>query len=294
MIPNADIYTDFAGLTKLRADVRSDANSQKNLREVASQFEALFTKLILKNMREAKLSEGLFDSNQEDQYLDLFDSQLALHLSRGAGLGLSDMLVRQLSQGMGTATQDGGDAGRITERSREGRAMDGPGQSPQAFAQSLWPPAQKAAGRLGVAPEALLAQAALETGWGKSLPRHPDGRSSHNVFGIKAGPSWRGERVAVPTLEHEDGVAVRKRAEFRSYASLEEGFDDYVRLLTNEPRYRQALEKSGDSAVFMQVLQRAGYATDPSYAEKIGAVLNSEALGTAVAALKISHNGPLT
>ncbi len=174
------------------------------------------------------------------------------------------------------------------------RTMDGPGQSPQAFARSLWPHARKAAGRLGVAPEALLAQAALETGWGKSLPRHPDGRSSHNVFGIKAGPSWRGERVAVPTLEHEDGVAVRKRAEFRSYASLEEGFADYVRLLTSGPRYREALEKSGDSAVFMQALQRAGYATDPSYADKIGAVLNSEVLGTAVAALKISRNGPLT
>jgi len=104
MIPKADVYTEFSGLTQLKAEVRADAKSQKNLREVASQFESLFTKLILKGMREAKLSEGAFDSNQSDQYLDMFDSQLALHLSHGAGLGLADMLVRQLSQGTGSAS----------------------------------------------------------------------------------------------------------------------------------------------------------------------------------------------
>lgn len=305
MIPKTDIYTDFQGLAQLRADVRADGNSAAKLREVAGQFEALFTQMVLKNMREAKLADGLYASDQEEQYLGMFDAQLALQLSRGSGLGLKDMLVRQLGGAAGiVAPRDTEDSGRGVEPSREKPvagnrpadmpATEGPGRSPSAFASSLWPHARKAAGRLGVAPEVLVAQAALETGWGKSVPQHPDGRTSHNVFGIKAGPGWSGERVSVPTLEYEDGVAVRRPAEFRSYASLDECFADYARLLTNAPRYRQALEQSGDSARFAQALARAGFATDPAYAQKINAILDGGTLATSVAALKISSAGPLT
>ena len=305
MIPKADIYTNFQGLAQLRADVRADGNSAAKLSEVAGQFEALFTQMVLKNMREAKLADGLFGSDQEEQYLGMFDAQLALQLSRGSGLGLKDMLVRQLGGAARiVAPQDREDTGRGVEQSREKSAagnrqadmpaMDGPGQSPSAFASSLWPHARKAAGHLGVAPEVLVAQAALETGWGKSVPRHPDGSTSHNVFGIKAGPGWSGERVSVPTLEYEGGVAVRRPAEFRSYASLDECFADYARLLTNAPRYRQALDQSGDGTHFAQALARAGFATDPAYAQKIEAILNGGALATSVTALKISSAGPLT
>jgi len=322
MIPNANIYTDFAGLTKLRADVSNDANSQKNLREVAGQFEALFTQLVLKSMREAKLSDGLYDSDQEQQYLEMFDAQLALDLSKGSGLGLADMLVRQLAHGAGALAQDKANPGGVAEgASGPGAAQKWPGnggaptycsqsqgcdvpgadsetnglgRSPQAFVETLWPYARKAANSLGVAPRTLLAQAALETGWGKSVPCHPDGRSSHNVFGIKAETDWQGERVTVPTIEHENGVAVRRSSAFRSYASLEESFADYVRLLANDPRYRAAVEKTDDSATFAQALQQAGYATDPAYAQKIGAVLSGKTLDAAAAGLKVSSNGPLT
>lgn len=128
MIPNADIYTDFEGLTKLRADVSNGTNSQKNLREVAGQFEALFTQLVLKSMREAKLSDGLYDSDQEQQYLEMFDAQLALDLSKGSGLGLADMLVRQLGHGVGAAAQDKANPGGVAERpSGQGAAQKWPG-----------------------------------------------------------------------------------------------------------------------------------------------------------------------
>jgi len=135
MTSNADVYTDFQGLTKLRADVRADSKSQKNLQEVASQFEALFTQLVLKNMREAKLADGIFGSEQEDQYLQMFDAQLALHLSKGAGLGLKEALIRQLSNSLGAVMpQDAASAGPVTERPfGEKGATDGLDQSPPAF-----------------------------------------------------------------------------------------------------------------------------------------------------------------
>ena len=135
MTSNADVYTDFQGLARLRADVRSDAASHKNLQEVASQFEALFTQLVLKNMREAKLADGIFGSEQEDQYLQMFDAQLAIQLSKGSGLGLKEALIKQLSNSLGVvAPQDAASAGAATERPfGEKGATDGLGQSPPAF-----------------------------------------------------------------------------------------------------------------------------------------------------------------
>jgi Rod binding domain-containing protein len=135
MTSDAGVYTDFQGLTKLRADVRADAKSQKNLQEVASQFEALFTQLVLKNMRESKLADGIFGSEQEDQYLQMFDAQLALQLSKGTGLGLKESLIKQLSNSLGVATPtDAASAGLVMGRpfGKEG-ATDGLGQSPPAF-----------------------------------------------------------------------------------------------------------------------------------------------------------------
>lgn len=289
---SAEIYTDFQALAKLRAETRAEANSPENLRRVAGQFEALFMQMVLRSMREANLSEGLFGSDAEKHYQDMFDAQLTLKLAQGPGVGLAETLVRQLSR-VADMTQAGGVADRPAGSSDK-QAVDGLGQSPEAFARGLWPHARQAAGDLGVAPEALIAQAALETGWGKSPIRHPDGRSSYNLFGVKAGAGWPGERVSVPTLEYENGVAVRGHAEFRAYGSLAEGFADYVRLLKEQPRYREALDQARDPAAFAQALQRAGYATDPAYAQKIEAILNRGGFSEAVAALKVSGERPLT
>ncbi|MCA1805665.1 MAG: glucosaminidase domain-containing protein [Xanthomonadaceae bacterium] len=128
----------------------------------------------------------------------------------------------------------------------------------------------------------LIAQAALETGWGRAMPRHEDGSPSHNLFGIKADSRWDGERVAVQTMEFRDGLMQRERASFRSYQSLAQGFEDYVSFLRENPRYQQALEAAGDGGRYLRELQQAGYATDPEYADKINAILGGERLASAL------------
>ncbi len=146
----------------------------------------------------------------------------------------------------------------------------------------LAPAARKAARRLGLPPEALLAQAALETGWGAHVMRRPDGASSHNLFGIKADGRWSGERVSVTTLEYKDGVALKTRADFRAYDDWADSFEDYVRFVRDNPRYRRALQATDDAGRYFEELQRAGYATDPAYARKIRRILESGPLRTAM------------
>jgi flagellar protein FlgJ len=140
----------------------------------------------------------------------------------------------------------------------------------------------------------LVAQAALETGWGRGIPRHSDGRSSHNLFGIKADAKWQGERLTLPTLEYIEDVAVRTPASFRSYPSYGESFADYVDFLRSNPRYARALQLVDNSEGFARALRDAGYATDPSYARKIIDILNGEVLTQAVVDLKLPQPTPLS
>ena len=146
--------------------------------------------------------------------------------------------------------------------------------SPAEFIAAMLPMAQKAAERLGVEPRFLVAQAALETGWGKSMIRQKDGSNSHNLFGIKA-TGWKGDSATVMTTEYVNGKATREKAGFRAYDSFEQSFNDYVRLLENNGRYQKAIQvagTTGDSERFVNELQRAGYATDPQYARKINQI----------------------
>jgi len=158
--------------------------------------------------------------------------------------------------------------------------------SPRDFVHSLYPIAEEVAGELGVDPRLLLAQSALETGWGRKLISRADGSSSHNLFGIKADARWDGERAIVSTLEYRDGVARLEKASFRSYDSFEESFRDYVKFLQENPRYQQALSASHNPETFAQRLQDAGYATDPVYAKKISRVMNSRTMQLALAELR--------
>ena len=146
--------------------------------------------------------------------------------------------------------------------------------------------ATSAANALGIEPRLLLAQAALETGWGASAPQHADGRPSNNLFGIKAGSSWRGPRVAQWTIEHEDGVATRKREDFRAYDDAAQSFDDYVHLIGSSPRYAAALANANDAEGFAHAVTAAGYATDPHYAEKWLSIYHGDTLGGALDGLK--------
>jgi flagellar protein FlgJ len=342
MIEGADIYADFAGLERMRTEARKE--SPEALRAVAKQFEAFFLNLVLKSMRDASMGDSLFGSDQEKFYRQMFDQQLATTLStKGMGVGLADMLVRQLGKhtAAGAESKPEGDeapvkpapfrlrstsspagqvnplpAARLQQAAREQgplapapaavsvpkakaaasaaavpELLDG---TPQTFVQTLLPHAQRAAKALGVSPAVLLAQAALETGWGKSVIAAADGKSSHNLFGIKADAGWDGPSVSVPTLEYADGAAVKQQSAFRSYGSFADSFTDYVNFIKGNPRYTEALKHRQDPAAFSEALQRAGYATDPAYAEKIQAILDSGNLGEKLATVKNSADGSLT
>lgn len=308
-------FTDLQGLAKLRSEVRAEGNnrSPETLRKVAGQFEALFVQMMLKNMRESSLNEGLLESDQSKLYQGMFDQQIAGEITKGKGLGLADMLIRQLG-GDSAATavdrptsttaqpflnssvmQQRGAMMPYTSHSTtldvsmtEAAAALGYGQvsnwkpdSREDFVTELWPHAERAAQRLGIDPRVLVAQAALESGWGQHIMQHGNGHSSNNLFGIKADARWDGEQVRANTMESRNGVLQREQASFRAYASPAESMADYVDFISSNPRYQDAIG-SVDSHRYAQELQRAGYATDPAYAHKIGTIINSEKFQSAV------------
>jgi flagellar protein FlgJ len=334
----AQVYTDLAQLTQLKRDAKSDG--PEALAQVAKQFEQMFMSMMLKSMREANASlaeDSPFNSGDVKFYQDMLDQQMTLELSTGKGMGLAEVLVKQLGQQLNMPAEqgetelrpldesermlkrafDGGAqlaalaqlqrsqpsdvaelpphatspyagssqvasaqaAGAAAEATRSG-AEAGPEtfKTPADFVATLLPLAQRLAPEIGVDPKVLVAQAALETGWGRHISRDSSGRNSRNLFNIKADSSWQGERVGVSTLEYRGGVAVRESAAFRAYGSFEQSFEDYVSFLQQNPRYRQALEQAADPEAYLQELQAAGYATDPAYAKKIGRIFDSELL----------------
>ncbi|HDS1800391.1 TPA: flagellar assembly peptidoglycan hydrolase FlgJ [Pseudomonas putida] len=160
-----------------------------------------------------------------------------------------------------------------------GRAVAQPPLAPNkafadsdAFVATMLPMAEQAAKRIGIDPRYLVAQAALETGWGKSVMRNTDGSSSHNLFGIKASGNWQGEQARAITSEFRDGQFVKETAAFRSYDSYQDSFHDLVSLLQNNARYQDAVKAADKPEQFVQELQKAGYATDPNYASKISQI----------------------
>jgi len=284
-----DSVTDFGQFTGLRAQARE--LDPAALLKTAKQFEALMLQQMLKSMRAATPGEDVLGGGEQTNfYRDMFDQQLSVQLSAGKGIGLADMLVKQLqmSQALGEAAAPVALDTTIPERQPEVATTtavtevaapvalktdntldDFRPQTPQEFVEALLPHAEKAAQELGIPARVLVAQAALETGWGKHQIRHADGSPSFNLFGIKADKSWDGERVRTMTHEYENGRMEQQSAKFRAYDSIAESFEDYVQFLKSNPRYEQALSHQGSAQQFTTGLQKAGYATDPSYAEKI-------------------------
>jgi flagellar protein FlgJ len=272
--PPVNFYADFQGLAALKSDAKAQAPAA--LKEAAKQFESLFTQMLLKSMREANQSFGdsMFGGEQGQFYQEMFDDQIAMQLSKGKGLGLADMLIRQLSMAgvpgaADASTQPGGKSDGVSETATASAPI---ASSKADFVRSMWPHAEQAAREIGVDPHALLAQAALETGWGRSVPCNGSGDCSYNLFGIKAGSQWSGATVSVPTLEFESGIPVRKVERFRSYESAADSFRDYAALMRGSGRYEDVLGSGSDVASFAAALQRGGYATDPAYAQKVVAV----------------------
>lgn len=293
--PPVTATLDPNGLAGLKRAAKDGPQSPETLRQVAQQFEALFLHMMLKSMREASLGDDVFGSDQGNFYRDLYDQQLATLLARRQGIGLAEVLVRQLGGRPADGTADPASAALSLDRLRTAPSA---GRAPVAMSKSdfvatLWPHAERAGRELHVAPEAIVAVAALETGWGRSPLRRADGSSANNLFGIKAGADWRGERVHAQTREVINGVAVLRREPFRAYGSLAEGVDDFARFLRDNPRYGEALSAGADARAFVHGLAAAGYATDPAYGRKLESILGGEALRVAVSELKNSGERPI-
>jgi len=337
----------------------SSATPRARIETAARELETQFAQMLIKSMRSASMGDSLM--GDDTTYRDMYDQQLSKELSKGRGLGLAPMIVRQLERStsapatgaapasfpllrQGAATPAGPmplalpagamglgslpalrvPAGVVPTAihaaipsllslapSRAGVSMpafdlptvsvtvpmahdasaaadcppDAPldCSSPEAFVQSIWPHAQKTAAELGVPAKALVAQVALETGWGRRLVGR-DGVTSHNLFGIKAGGRWAGEKMSAATHEFVNGVRRTERAAFRAYGSASDSFADYARLLGNA-RYAGVRGAGNDTQRFAGALQKAGYATDPHYAAKISAIANGATLNRALAAL---------
>jgi flagellar protein FlgJ len=288
-----NFFADFQGIAALKNDAKAQAPTA--LKEAARQFESLFTQMLLKSMREANKSFGedsLFGSDQADLYQDMFDDQIAMQLSKGKGLGLADMLVKQLQQGVSPGAESPHPTPPPAAGGGQGGGANALTLSKDDFISRLRPHAEAAARELGVDPNALLAQAALETGWGRSVPCNANGECSFNLFGIKAGSQWSGATVNVPTLEFEEGVAVRKVERFRAYDSPADSFRDYAALIRDSSRYANARGAGDNVEAFAAALQQGGYATDPHYAQKIAAVASEVRARTD--ALKFAAGGPST
>jgi flagellar protein FlgJ len=307
MAATPEISTDLTGLAALRGAAKTDPKSAETLRKVANQFEALFTQMLLKSMRDASFGNDLFESDENNLYRDLYDRQISLLLAKQKGLGIADMLVRQLGSNVNEQRPADAPASGAaplqlpTRPEASSAAASAPAplaatvgvafKTPADFVAALAPHAEAAARDLGTRPEALLAIAALETGWGRAIMRSADGVPSHNLFGIKADRRWDGATVSAQTIEYEDGVAVRRREPFRAYDSYAESFADFARFVRANPRYQKALAKAADPKAFAAALQQAGYATDPSYGHKVSTILDGRALQFA---LKSDGDRPLT
>ncbi|GHE81054.1 flagellar assembly peptidoglycan hydrolase FlgJ [Thalassotalea profundi] len=303
-IADAQNFLDVNGLNNIRQQSKTSdkAGKEEALKSAAKQFEAIFMQMLLKSMRSAQdvlESDSPFNSESTKFYRDMHDQQMALDMSDNGSLGLSELIVRQL----------GGDSDNFTpqsvlrydttpaeleamktkllERAKERQTNDNSlnpsfilkqrtpaieSQSfsePQDFVSAMIEPAKEAQEKLKVPFEVIIAQAALETGWGKKIIKNSNGESSNNLFNIKADKRWSGDKTHKETLEYENGAMVKKREPFRMYESLQDSVNDYINFLSSGERYQDALKQAGNVEQFLQGLQGAGYATDPEYANKI-------------------------
>ena len=293
----ASVYTDFSGLNKLKSAAAKDTPESRL--ETAQQFEALFIQMMLKSMRQASQGDELLGGQQMEMSRDMYDQQLAIDLASKGAIGIADLVMRQMGEtiseqepqaftgSLDTVRKTGDGALSAAARSIDFSArlwgssstaettpaLPADWKTPQDFVRQLQPAAETAAQQLGTRPEAVLAIAALETGWGQHVIPGSNGASSNNLFGIKANRGWQQERVVATTLEFEDGVMQTRREPFRSYASAHDSVQDFADFVTQNPRYQPALAAADNPQRFVEELHKAGYATDPDYAQKVVSVM---------------------
>ena len=301
---------DTGGVAALKSQARQDPSQA--LRGAAREFETMFMNMLMKSMRDANPQDGMFDSDQTRLYQSMLDQQMAQAMAK-RGIGLAEIMVKQLANGniqdaartaalgagvapsaAGAAPADpntaapafsdvpAGAPAALTAPAA-GAASDAIG-SGREFADRMWPHAAEASRTTGIPAHFMLGQAALESGWGKREIRGADGAQSFNLFGIKAGRGWNGPTVEAPTTEYVNGTPVKTTARFRTYGSYAESFRDYAKFLSTNPRYAGVIDNAADAAGFARNLQKAGYATDPQYADKLTRIINGSVLRQSLAA----------
>ena len=309
---NAGLTMDVRSLERLKSS--SSASPKSAIRETAKQLESLFMQELMKSMRASTMSTGMLDNQATEMGTSMLDTQFAGQMTGRPG-GLSDLIVRQLERQMGlqNGASSGAASGDASHTSaplngltmstdlsprglrRTGASQDASAAAAAPAAASAGAPAsgekrlsaseqfirkhqaaaQEAQAATGMSASHILGQAALESGWGKHEIKMKDGSSSHNLFGIKATPSWTGKVAEVTTTEYIGGVAHKVTAKFRAYDSYADAFKDHARLLSQSPRYSQTVAQADTASGFAKSLQKAGYATDPAYADKLTKVINT-------------------
>jgi len=259
-------------LSALRTRAASDPKTA--IKAAAKQFEALFMQQLMKSMRESSMSSGLLDSAGSQMSTEMLDTQYANKISGLPG-GLGDVIARQLERQM---TGSAASAAAVTPAGAANAPSRSDGKvkiSQEDFLRTHDAAARAAEEQTGIPATFMVAQAAHESGWGKHEIRNADGSSSHNLFGIKAGAGWKGKVAQVTTTEVVDGQPRKVVAKFRAYASYDESFRDYAQMMKDNPRYSKVVAAGSSAQGFAQGLQRAGYATDPAYADKLTRVINT-------------------
>ena len=273
---NARLASDSTALEGLRNGAAKDPRAAA--KDAAKQFESLFMNELMKSMRAATETSGLFDNAGTKLGTELLDAQLASKMTGRPG-GLADVIARQLERQMaltpGPIPPTGSANNSLPVVADPSETPKIPQKSAAGFVQQHSAAANAATAETGIPAPFMLAQAALETGWGKREIIGSDGSASHNLFGIKAGASWTGPTVDVKTTEYIGGRPQQLVQRFRAYASEAESFADYAKLMKDSPRYANVVAQGSDAKLFAQGLQKAGYATDPAYAEKLGKVINT-------------------
>ncbi|HGP0313372.1 flagellar assembly peptidoglycan hydrolase FlgJ [Citrobacter freundii] len=281
---------DAQSLNELKAKAGQDPAA--NIRPVARQVEGMFVQMMLKSMREALPKDGVFSSDSTRLYTSMYDQQIAQQMTAGKGLGLAEMMVKQMTEGQAQPADDAPQVPmkfsletvtsyqnqaltqlvrKAIPRATESNDQQLSGDSKDFLAQ-LSLPAKLASQQSGVPHHLILAQAALESGWGQRQIRRENGEPSFNIFGVKASGSWKGPTTEITTTEYENGEAKKVKARFRVYSSYLEALSDYVGLISRNPRYA-AVTAAATAEQGAQALQNAGYATDPNYARKLTSMI---------------------
>jgi peptidoglycan hydrolase FlgJ len=305
---DSSVYTNLQGLGSLAHEYQSNSKAVK--KEVSQQFESMLIQMLLKSMRDTnkEFNSELMANEQSAMYSDLYDKQLSLVLSK-SGIGIAKNIEQYIDKSAAPVTEAKKRAvGEIDLQPHKANhllpqpqksAPVNPVQtsspssasvsftSAKEFVTKLWDSAKAAADVIGTDPKVLLAQAALETGWGKKIIPSGAGKSTHNLFNIKAGSHWKNETAEINAVEMKDGVLVKEPSKFRAYDSFQASFIDFTQFLQNNNRYKEALEKAANPKDFVNALQKANYATDEQYSEKIMDIYNSKSFNNLIEESKL-------